>query len=260
MITDRGPNEQAPETETPSRPKVQSAARAVQILLAVAKEDNGLTARQISEALGISRQTTYHLLHTLAGEGVLRRGERGRYELGLAISKLAEGFERQLSPALLKPFVQSLATATGEMSYGAMRRGQEMVVTVRINGSHPINVHEGPLGPIDAPHARASGKVLLAYAPQDVQDFYLDGELIACTPQTRTDPEVLREEFAQIREQGYWVDSGEFAEGVCCVAAAVGDGLSPFVLSLSTPIQRFEANATVYLEAVRAAARAAGAG
>lgn len=103
-----------------ARPRVQSAARAVAILLAVANSDTGLTAREISEQVEISRQTAYHLLHTLVGCGVLARADSGRYVFGLLAGTLADGFRRQLSPAEhLGTLVRRIALATDETAYAA---------------------------------------------------------------------------------------------------------------------------------------------
>src|SRR5690242_11264629 len=110
------------EQEEPeqARPRVQSAARAVGILVEIAKSDNGLTTKEISERVGIGRQATYHLLHTLVETGMLTRADRSHYVLGLRVGTLAEGFARQLEPSEhLAPMVRDLAQRSGETSYAS---------------------------------------------------------------------------------------------------------------------------------------------
>ena len=80
-----------PEAET-AKPRIQSAVRTISILLAVADSPNGLRAKEIMEKLGLSRQVTYHLIHTMHGTGIIRKNERNRYVLGLAAVSIAEGF------------------------------------------------------------------------------------------------------------------------------------------------------------------------
>jgi IclR family acetate operon transcriptional repressor len=102
------------------RPRVQSAARAIAILVAVAQSEDGLNTRQISEQVGIGRQATYHLLHTLLGTGMLTRDEHNRYLLGFRVGTLAEGFVRQLAPSEhLGPIVRALAKGTGETAFAS---------------------------------------------------------------------------------------------------------------------------------------------
>src|SRR5882757_1568178 len=146
-----------------ARPRVQSAARAVGILMAVAQSESGLTTREISEQLEIGRQATYHLLHTLVGAGMLVRGERGRYMLGLRVGTLAEGFARQLAPSEhLAPIVRELAKETGETSYASGWWGNEITVLTVARGSNPVTAAEVSQGHMGQAHARASGKLLLA--------------------------------------------------------------------------------------------------
>src|SRR5687768_16068852 len=112
----RGPRVTGDAAE--SRPRVQSAARAIAILLAIGRSDTGLSANEISEQVGIGRQATYHLLHTLVGAGVVTRDDRNRHLLGLRVGVLVQGFERQLAPSEhLGPVVRQLAYETGETAY-----------------------------------------------------------------------------------------------------------------------------------------------
>ena len=81
-----------------AKPRIQSAVRTVSILLAIADSANGLKAKEIMERLALSRQVTYHLIHTMQGTGIIRKNESNRYVLGLAAVSIAEGFSRQLAP------------------------------------------------------------------------------------------------------------------------------------------------------------------
>ena len=80
------------------KPRIQSAVRTVAILLAVADSPNGLRAKEIMDKLGLSRQVTYHLIHTMHGTGIIRKNDNNKYVLGLAAVSIAEGFHRQLAP------------------------------------------------------------------------------------------------------------------------------------------------------------------
>lgn len=64
--------------------------------------------------------------------------------------------------------------------------------------------------------------------------------LIPITPNTITSESRLQEELSLIRQHGYAIDDEENAEGVCCVASAVWDGMGEVVggISVSGPITR----------------------
>ncbi len=77
--------------KTDPKPRVQSALRTIEILLAVAESPNGLKIKDIMEKLELSRQVTYHLIHTLHATGIIRKHDAHRSVLGLAAVAIAEG-------------------------------------------------------------------------------------------------------------------------------------------------------------------------
>lgn len=237
----------------PPRPRVQSAARVVAILLAVAQSERGLTTREISERVGIGRQATYHLLHTLLGTGILTRDDRNRYLLGIRTGTLVEAFARQLAPSEhLAPLIRSLTRATGETSYAAGWWNGEIAVLSVMRGNNPVQATELPQGHIGDAHARASGKLLLAYATPAVREAYLEGhQFTKRTPNTIADRAALDRELEIVRSRGYATDLEEFAPGLCCLAVPMDEGYSPFVISLAAPRERYEAHRDRYLAAMR---------
>lgn len=237
-------------TVSPPRPRVQSAARAVEILVAVSQSENGLTTREISERLAMGRQAVYHLLHTLVGAGMLTRDDRNRYLLGLRVGTLAEGFARQLAPSEhLAPIVRALAQETGETAYAAGWWSGEIMTLAVARGTNPVQAAEVPQGYVGNAHARASGKLLLAFATPAVRDAYLDAHpLNRVTTRATTSRRALEAELEAIRARGHALDEEEFAPGLCCVAVPFDGGHSPFVLALSAPSERFARERERYLE------------
>ncbi len=73
-------------------------------------------------------------------------------------------------------------------------------------------------------HTGAAGKVLLAFAPPEVQAKVLNkGTLKKLTPNTITDPEKLARELEAIRRRGYAFSAGERVSDVWSVTAPVFD-------------------------------------
>ena len=75
------------------------------------------------------------------------------------------------------------------------------------------------------------------------------------TPKTITDPVAFRKELENIRTLGYSFDDEEFHEGLKCLAVPIEESRCQFVLGMSVPKERFEANFPRYLAALREAAK-----
>lgn len=244
------------------RPRVQSVARAAAIMRVVAASEGGLTAPNIARAVGLSRPTTYHLLHTLCDEGLLLRGGHREYRLGLRVGTLAQAFARQLAPPeLLLPYLRALAARTGETTYVCMWSDAGLVLLATAPGHHAVTVGTGHVGLLPYPGARAAGRVLLAQlSAEDRAAFLTLHPLEPRTRNTIVDLDELEHELEIVRTQGYAIDREEFTEGVCCVAAALDAGAAPFALSLSAPRERFEEHVETYRDTIVAIAAAASRG
>ncbi|HEY0940253.1 MAG TPA: IclR family transcriptional regulator [Steroidobacter sp.] len=233
--------------------RVQSVARAMKILFAVAQSESGLKTVNIARNANLPRQATYHLVHTLMATGMLRQNERGLYVLGLRVGTLAEAFRRQLVPSQhLAPIVREISKMTGETAYATGWMDGEIVMLVTARGTNPVHATEATHGTHEDAHARASGKLLLAFAQEDVRSDYLSRHaLTARTNRTVTKLPDLYSEFERIRAQGYAIDNEEFSLGLCCLAVPLDNGVSPFALTLSSPANRFQRHFDEYLAAMR---------
>lgn len=236
-----------------AKPRINSVARAINILMAIADSEHGMSVKEISEGLGIERPTTYHLLHTLLELRVVSRDEHRRYRIGLNVGRLSVAFQRHFSaPDYLRPLVRRLAEVTGETSY-AVGWWQEEIITLAIaRGNNAVQTAEVPHGQYGNAHARAAGKLLLALAPLSRSHEYLQlHPLTKRTNRTIVDRAALDLEFKRIRGNRYALDDEEFAEGVCCLAVPLEGGHSPFAIALSAPAARLKEKFDSYLESAR---------
>jgi IclR family acetate operon transcriptional repressor len=201
--------------KTPSKPpRVQSVARATDILNTIAASPDGATVQEITQALGLNRATAYHLLHTLGTAGYVTQSPERRYRIGLGVGSLVAAFERHVVPGGFIPLARELAARTGETAYVAMRQRDQLVLLCSLPGHHAVGVASSPIGPIDEGHARASGKLLLALAPEEAREAYLAAHsLKRLTPSTITRKDQLQKAFERIRADGYALDDQEFTEG-----------------------------------------------
>ena len=237
---------------------MQSAYRAISILLAIAESSQGLKINEIRESLGLPRQVTYHLIHTLRQTGIIRKNSSNRYVLGAAAASIGEGFQRQLAPLEhLAHRVQLVVSATHETAYVSGWLDSQIVVLVTARGDAPVGASQVPQGFRDYAHARASGKLLLALADPSVARAYLaEHSLDRRTANTITDPVELLKEFEKIRELRYSIDNEEFHIGLRCVAVPIEGTGGQFSIAVSVPSERFQEKFDCYLSVLRDAARA----
>lgn len=222
--------------------RIRSVARASQLLLWVAVHPQGASAKEIAEAHGLALPTAYHLLNTLVDQGLLAKDPHRRYILGPTASVLAQAHLRSTAvPEALLMALRDLVRRTEETAYLADWGGYDIRVLASAEGRQMVRVAEVGSGPYEHGHARANGKVLLAYAPPELRQSYLRSHpLVPVTKNTIVDAARFEQELERVHERGYASDEEEFALGVCCVGAPVlRHGHAVAALGLSVPTDRF---------------------
>jgi DNA-binding IclR family transcriptional regulator len=208
----------------------------------LAERSDGLKATECALALGFPVATTHHLLATLVAEGLVAKDSRRRYHLGPSIGALADAFLHRLElPERYLVALRRLAEETGETAYVTGWKHGEIAVLASLEGGNALRVSGLHVGFQRHAHARAGGKLLLAFARESILAAYCVAHpLERLTSRTITDEEAFRSELERIRRRGYATDVGEFQDGVACVAAPVVEGgLATVALGLSAPVTRF---------------------
>jgi DNA-binding IclR family transcriptional regulator len=251
--------EQAPIDEPRSQTRIQSVSRAIGLLLAIAESPDGETAKRLADRAELSLATTYHLLTTLWADGMLSKDESRVFRLGPKAEVIADGYQRlSWVPAEYRKALQAVAHKTGETAYlGVWRNGGVQVVD-KVEGAHAVRVVGLDVGFTKDVHARASGKLLLAFAPEELQTAVLNrSRLRQVTENTITKKSDLLAEFATIRETGLSYDREEFQIGVKCVSAPLWrEGKVAACITLSAPSQRFDATKDALIAGLQEAAAA----
>jgi IclR family acetate operon transcriptional repressor len=237
---------------------IQSVDRALSLLEAVAIASGPVTAKQLADDQELSLPTTYHLLSTLVLRGYLRKEGRS-YQFATKISELHEAFEQRRSPGLvIQALMHRVAEVTGETAYISTWQHGDVSIAAVAEGNRAVRVAGVMVGLRGHAHARASGKVLLAFGPPMRRERYLAGSLEPLTPQTICDRGELGAILDQVRADGYAVDREEFTAGVCCVSAPVLEGESTTdALTVTMPAHRFEDEKQSIVETLLDAVRAA---
>jgi IclR family acetate operon transcriptional repressor len=222
--------------------RIQSVARGCQLLLWLADRRDGATAKEVAFGNRLALPTTYHLLNTLVDQGFLTKDSERRYTLGRSTGILAQAYLRGSAvPDALLSALRELAVRTKETAYLADWGERDIRVLASVEGTNIVRVAHVASGPYEDGHARANGKVLLAYAWPELCEAYLrQHPLRRLTEATICDRDQLDRELELIRERGYAYDEEEFADGVSCVAAPLleNDGIAA-AFGLAVPSGRF---------------------
>jgi DNA-binding IclR family transcriptional regulator len=235
-----------------------STARAVlKVLSLMAQHPEGVSARDVAQALGKSISTAYDLLASLHEEGFARHEPGFGYRLN-ARPGLSSGPPERPNHGAVSGAVDQLFSRTRKRSYLAEVMAGAIVITA-VRGRQGIPRVPG-LGPRIArnAHAVAIGKVVLCLLPEHGRRRYIERGLGAFTANTIISPAALMSELARVRSDRCAVDRGEFDPEHCTVAAPVLDARGRFVavLGLSTSSRTFDAEVRDLVGAVREVAGA----
>lgn len=217
-----------------------------------------MTLTELSQRAGVPVPTAHRLVSELVAGQALQRLENGRYVVGRRLWEVGllapvQGKLRELA----EPFLHDVYAATMATVHLAVRDHDEVLYLHRMQGrtSVPIVSTVGSRLPM---HATGVGKVLLAYAPPDVQERVLTRQL-RITPFTITRPDVLRAQLNQVRRNGVAATSEEMSLGACSLAVPVvrsSDGA--VVAAIGVVVATLKRNRQQLLGALRVAAHGIG--
>jgi DNA-binding IclR family transcriptional regulator len=206
-----------------SQPGATVVSRTVALLTAFDETHPRLTLTELARRAGLPVPTAHRLAGELTRLGVLSREPSGEYVIGRRLWQVG-----LLAPAqtglrdVAAPFLQDLYAATLATIHLAVRDGVRVLYLERLSGQRSVPVVSRTGGRL-AMHATGVGKVLLAYAPPDVQQKVLSS-LRRITPYTITQPARLRAQLDRIPADGYATTEEEMTLGACSVAVPVRHG------------------------------------
>lgn len=216
---------------------IQSVERALDILNVVAQADAWLGVREIARRTGLKVPTVQQLLKTLQKKAYLEfdPGQR-KYRIGVAATLLARGADPLAKLGdFIKPFVDQLHNQFGETVVALVYSGGVFMSAACRPSIHQLTVMPPRRGqPVDEPQVMASGRLLLAFMPPEVQRrFVKDAATRALLPGIR------ESEVAEVRNVN---DSGIAALAVPVRAACqAGNPDVLLALACSMPLQRWTA-------------------
>ena len=224
-----------------SEKQIESVDKALTILECFSDSEPDMSLKQISEKTGLYKSRILRLCGTLASHGFLIRLPGSIYRLGPRLMMLGKIYERSNTLiSLARPVMRELASLTGESTKLFVVEGNKRICLVREKGTYPLQyaINEGQSLEL---YAGAGGKVLLAYASEDLRRDILNKTLTRLTPSTIVERDRLEKEFAAIRKRGYASSRGEMVPEVAGMSAPIFDHENTVIaaLTIAGPIQRF---------------------
>jgi IclR family pca regulon transcriptional regulator len=223
------------------RYNVEAVARAIELLLAVARLERPVPLRELVERLGWSKPTVYRLLRTLEAHGALRQSANGGYVPGPAMITVGQAALRAVElPAIGHRHLDRLHGELGETVNMAILAGDEIVIADRIEDRQILGLRLN-IGSRLPAYCTSVGQVLLAGLDDDeIARRLADCRFDPLGPRTlRSVPGVLQR-VDEVRKRGYAINDEELAVGHRAVAAPVVDheGTTVAAINVSVPVAR----------------------
>jgi DNA-binding IclR family transcriptional regulator len=215
--------------------------KALDLLTRLGDHPHGVVASQLAREARLPLSTAHRLLGALVRDGYARFDTPSkRYSLGLRVFQLAKRVSQVHGfTGLARPILETVSNITEEATLLAVRDGDQQLYVFSIGGPQQVSVvgEPGRHGPL---HCTSQGKVLIAFAPDDLREHRLETiTLDQRGPHTITDRERFREEIEKVRTFGYAVADEEHEAGIRAISVPVlDDGQAVAALSTAAPAYR----------------------
>lgn len=204
-------------------PKTIDAVGTTCEILELLRDHGKLGVTELANEVGMTKSGVYNHLVTLREQQFVVK-EDDAYRLSYRHLGFANSAKNHIDYLeSIEDELEEIADETGELTkLGVIEHGQLLYVS-SFEGDRAVTT-SASVGKSEYLHCTALGKAMLAKLPDERVTRILDRHGVpAKTPNTITDVDVLREELATIREQGYAIDDEECVEGIRCIATAITD-------------------------------------
>jgi IclR family acetate operon transcriptional repressor len=223
-----------PKPDPRDRYRVPILDRTLDLLEVLADHPGGLTLTEMTDVLGLPKNTVFRIATTLVLRGYAERDESTKvYRLARRLLRLghhAMGGESLVRMAA--PILTALRDLTGETALLGTLSGQHGIVLDQAASLHPVKVvvelgHAFPL------LTAAPAKAMLAFFPPGKREALLDSiRFERKTRHTIRSLAAYRRELGEVVKRGFALDRGEESETYACAAAPVFDHRGEAVAAL----------------------------
>lgn len=241
--------EEGGDNNNNSKYHVPNLERALYMIELLSSSPAGMGITEISNQLGISKNSTFRIAMTLLHHGYLTRDENSK-AFNLSGKFLSVGYAAVTEQNLLEKsmdVLRDLRNTAKETVLIGIILADEGVVLEQVPGLHSFKfwIDVGTRFPL---HTAVPSKAILAYLPEKVQQPICSRiEFKKYTNKTITKLDDFLAELATVKELGYAIDGGEEVEGMHCIGAPIFNGNSYPVAAIwvtgpsdRLPVSQFE--------------------
>ena len=220
---------------------MSSVEKAVRLLTVLSKKPYEYGVTNLAARIGMGKSGAFKLLACLVERGMVIQNENKNYSLGPLTYLLGLAYEKHVGlQNFCIPYLEHIRDVSDENASLAMWVNGEIRMVARVESHQLIRV-SGSVGSTRPLNASAVGKSLGAFGnPEFIRKKIRQTELKKFTLKTITDPDLLLQELAKIRKQGYAVSDEEYAPGAVGIGAPLLDasGEAWAAISLGIPTIR----------------------
>lgn len=176
----------------------------------------------VVEACGQPRGTVHRQLTHLVAEGLVDHVADQTYVVGLRLLQLAaKAWSGNDLRSVAAPHLAALQEATQESVHLAVLNGGQVTYLDKMEGRHTLRMHS-QVGKTSPAYCTGVGKAALSMlSPDDLAALAAELDFHRFTQNTIVTPQMLAQDIAAIRSNGYGFDLQEHEIGIHCVAAPV---------------------------------------
>jgi DNA-binding IclR family transcriptional regulator len=199
---------------------VRSVLMAVRVLEAMALGGGPLRVSDLARQLDEPKGRVHRHLVTLRKAGLVgQEAATERYHLTWRLFQIGQAAGEQFDlKRLAEPAMHRLRDAAGQSVLLAVPTAGEPLVVHALEAPNKVSITVQP-GNRPPLHCSAQGRLMLAFAPEELRERVLARPLEAPTPESMTDPARLRARLAQVREQLWETAPSETLLGINVLAA-----------------------------------------
>ncbi len=226
--------------------RLSSVSAALRLLKAFSESEVEIGISDLARRLGVAKSTAHRLAATLLSEGMLEQNaDTGRYRLGIGLFRLGALVRQRMDVSIeARPLLRELREKANETVHLAVLDGTEIMYIYNLESTQAIRMRSD-IGVRKPAYCTAEGQAMLAFQPSEVVERVIRAGLPPRTPQTITDPAVLRRTLELIRQRGCAIEDEESEVGMRCVAAPVRNDSGEVIaaIGLGGPVSRLSKKA-----------------
>lgn len=204
---------------------VPNLERALAIFQRLSDKPQGMTQKELIDALEVSKNSVYRITMTLIEHGFISRDEVSRRYF-LTRKMMILGATAMGDSTLVEHSIdemRNLRDTVNASIYLAVLEGTKGVILEQAIGGSPFKFSVD-LGARFNLHSGAPGKALLAFLPDEECDELLSKiKLVKYNERTISTRKAMKAEISKIRACGYATDLAEEFEGCNCVGTVIKD-------------------------------------